>query len=108
MTNRTMAIVAYITLIGWLISYFSYRNSDDKSPFVRYHLTQSLGVMIFSIVLSIVIGILASILPALSTIFYIVSLVPFVLMLLGIITASNNAERPIPLIGKFVEGKFSL
>ncbi|RXK83628.1 DUF4870 domain-containing protein [Filimonas effusa] len=108
MTNRTMAIVAYITLIGWVISYVSYRNSDDKSPFVRYHLGQALGVMIFSILLSVAIGILAGIVPALATVLYIVSLVPLVFMLLGIITASNNAERPIPLIGKFVEGKFSL
>ena len=108
MTNRTMAIVAYITLIGWVISYGNYRGADDKSSFVRYHLTQSLGVMIFSIILSVAIGILAGILPALATLFYIITLVPLVLMLMGIITASNNAERPVPLIGKMVEGKFSL
>lgn len=108
MTNRTMAIVAYITLIGWVISYVSYRNSADKSSFVRYHLTQALGVMILSVVLSVAIAILTGIIPALGTILYIVSLVPLVLMIMGIITASNNAERPIPLIGKMVEGKFSL
>lgn len=108
MTNRTMAMVAYITIIGWVISYLNYRKSDHKNPFVQYHLTQSLGVIIFSVILSIVSGILLGILPALSTVFYIIGLTPLVLMLLGIITASNNAERPIPFIGKFVEGKFNL
>lgn len=108
MTNRTMAIVAYITIIGWVIAYLNYRRSDDKQPFVQYHLTQSLGVIIFSVVLSIISGILAGILPSLSTLFYIIGLAPLVLMLLGIITASNNAERPVPFIGKWVEGKFNL
>ncbi|MCF6404352.1 DUF4870 domain-containing protein [Chitinophaga filiformis] len=108
MTNRTMAIVAYITIIGWVVAYLSYRKSNDKSPLVGYHLTQSIGIIIFSIVLSIVSGILVGILPALATLFYIISLCPFVLMLMGIITASNEAQRPIPLIGKFVEGKFNL
>ncbi|BAV06135.1 hypothetical protein FLA_2150 [Filimonas lacunae] len=103
-----MAIVAYITLIGWIISYVNYRQSNEKSAFVQYHLTQSLGVMILSIILSVASGILVGILPSLATLFYIVSLLPLVLMLMGIITASNNAERPVPLIGKMVEGKFSL
>ncbi|SHN39889.1 DUF4870 domain-containing protein [Chitinophaga sp. CF418] len=108
MTNRTMAIVAYITIIGWVVAYLSYRKSDDKSPLVKYHLTQSIGIILFSIVLSIVSGVLLRILPSLATLFYIISLCPFVLMLMGIITASNEAQRPIPLIGKFVEGKFNL
>jgi len=108
MTNRTMAIVAYITIIGWIVAYLSYRKSDDKSPLVKYHLTQSIGIILFSIVLSIVSGVLVGILPSLATLFYIISLCPFILMLMGIITASNEAQRPIPLIGKLVEGKFNL
>ena len=108
MTNRTMAIVAYITIIGWVVAYLSYRKSDDKSPLVKYHLTQSIGVILFSIALSIVSGVLVGILPALATVFYLISLSPLVLMLMGIITASNEAQRPIPLIGKLVEGKFNL
>ena len=108
MTNRTMAIVAYITIIGWVVAYLSYRKSDDKSPFVRYHLGQSIGIILLSVALSIVSGILVGLLPALATLFYLISLCPFILMLLGIITASNEAQRPIPLIGKLVEGKFNL
>lgn len=108
MTNRTMAIVAYITIIGWVVAYLSYRKSNDKSPLVGYHLTQAIGVILFSIALGIASGILVGILPSLAILFYIISLCPFVLMLMGIITASNEAQRPIPLIGKFVEGKFNL
>ena len=108
MTSRTMAIVAYITIIGWAIAYLSYRKSDDKSPLVKYHLAQSIGIVLFSIVLSIITGVLIGLLPSLAILLYIISFCPFVLMLMGIITASNEAQRPIPLIGKFVERNINL
>ncbi len=108
MTNRTMSIVAYITIIGWAIAYLSYRKSDDKSPLVKYHLTQSIGIVLFAIALSIVTGILVGLLPSLGILLYIISFCPFVLMLMGIITASNEAQRPIPLIGRFVERNIKL
>jgi uncharacterized membrane protein len=103
-----MAIVAYITVIGWVIAYLSYRKSDDKSPLVKYHLTQSIGIVLFAIALSIITGILVGLLPSLGILLYIISFCPFVLMLMGIITASNEAQRPIPLIGKFVERNIRL
>lgn len=108
MNNRTLAIVGYITIIGWVIAYLSYRKETEKSSFVRYHLTQSLGIILLSVALSIISAVLLGILPALATVFYLISLVPFILMLLGIITASNEAQRPVPVIGKLVEGKFNL
>ncbi|GAA4786594.1 hypothetical protein GCM10023231_13310 [Olivibacter ginsenosidimutans] len=108
MTNRNMAIVGYITIIGWAIAYFSYRNGKEKSSFVRYHLNQSLGIVLLSVALSFISAILLSIVPSLATLLYLVSLIPFVFMLLGIITAANETQRPVPVIGKWVEGKFNL
>lgn len=107
MTNKTMAMVAYITLIGWIIAYLAYRKSTEKSALVNYHLGQSLGIIIISVILSVVSGIAIAVLPALASLFYLISLVPFVLMLLGIVTASNETTRPVPLVGKMFEGKFS-
>lgn len=107
MTNKTTAIVAYITLIGWIVAYLAYKKSEEKSTLVNYHLGQSLGIIIISIVLSIISGIILAIIPSLASIFYVISLIPFILMLLGIITASNETERPVPFVGKIFEGKFS-
>lgn len=107
MSNKNLAIVSYITIIGWLVAWFSYKKQAEKDPFVSYHLEQSLGVFIFSLIVSIVAGILMSVLPALSLVFSLISLVPFILLVLGIINASNEVTKPVPLIGSFFEKKFS-
>jgi len=107
MDNKTTAIVSYITIIGWLIAYFSYKNRSEKDDYISYHLEQSLGVFIFSIVISIITGILVVVIPSLSGIFSLLSFVPLILLVLGIINASNEVMKPVPLIGGFFEKKFS-
>ncbi len=107
MKNKTMAIVAYITLIGWIISYLEFKKSPEKSSLVNYHLGQSLGVIITSFVLSIASTIILAIIPSLGFIFYFILLIPFVLLLLGIVAANNELEKPVPVIGKIFEGKFN-
>ena len=107
MKNKTMAIVAYITLIGWIISYLEFKKSTEKSRLVNYHLGQSLGIIITSFVLSIISSIILAIIPSLGFIFYIVLLIPFLLLLLGIIAANNEVEKPVPIIGKIFEGRFN-
>jgi uncharacterized membrane protein len=107
MKQKTMAILAYITLIGWLISYLEFKKSTEKSKLVNYHLGQSLGVIITSFLLSIVSGVVLAVIPSLGSIFYLILLIPFVLLLLGIVAANNEVEKPVPLIGKIFEGKFN-
>lgn len=107
MNNKTVAIVAYLTIIGWVIAYLSYKKSSEKSSLVKYHLGQALGVFLVSLVLSILSAVILSIIPSLGIISYVVSLISLVLTLLGVITASNEVERPVPLVGGMFEGKFN-
>jgi uncharacterized membrane protein len=107
MKNKTLAIVAYITLIGWVIAYLQYKSQAEKSPLVRYHLTQALGIFIFAIALSIVTTIIASIIPSLGSILSIAGLLPLILLIFGIISASNEVQNPVPAVGKLFENKFS-
>jgi uncharacterized membrane protein len=107
MTKKTMAMVAYITIIGWVVAYLSYKKDTEKSSLVNYHLGQSMGVLITYVILSAVSFILLSFLPFLATVFYVVLFIPFVLLLFGIVAASNEVERPVPLIGKIFEGWFN-
>ncbi|HWV74651.1 MAG TPA: hypothetical protein VN040_23195 [Pseudosphingobacterium sp.] len=107
MNNKTMAIVAYLTIIGWVVAYLSYKKSSEKSSLVKYHLGQALGVFLVSLVLSILSAIVLSIIPSLGIVSYIISLISLALMLLGAITASNEVERPVPLVGGMFEGKFN-
>jgi len=114
MDNKTTALVSYITIIGWLISFFSYKG-QEKNSLVSYHLKQSFGLFIASVVYGIGAWIIFAILGAISwglaaaigMILYLCSLVFIVLMVIGIINASNGKETPLPIIGKMFEGKFN-
>ncbi len=103
MNNKTLSIVAYITLIGWLIAYFS--GKENANSLLKFHLKQAFGLLITSIVFNVLIGILVSIIPFLSVLSY-VGLLFLALMIIGIINASNEVEKPLPLIGKLFENKF--
>jgi len=105
MKTKQWAMIAYITVIGWIIAYV--KRKEAKSPLVNYHLEQALGLIIASIVWSVVIGIIVAVLPAsLAGILSVAGLLPLVFMIFGIINASNNAQQPIPVIGKLFENRF--
>lgn len=105
MTNKTLSIISYLTIIGWFVSFYSSKGQSPKNSLVLYHLKQSFGLAIVSIIFNVALSIAASIIPALS-ILNIVGLVFLVFIVLGIINANNEQEKPIPLIGKMFENKF--
>lgn len=104
MNNKTLSIVSYITLIGWLIAYFS--GKDNADSLLKHHLRQSLGLFIVAIAFNIALIIVASIIPSLYFLAYI-GYAFWVLAIIGIINASNEVEKPLPVIGKIFEDKFS-
>ena len=114
MDRKTLALVSYITIIGWLISFFSYKG-QAKDSLVSYHLKQSFGFFLTCLAYSIVVWILEVILAMISLrlllgvswIFSLLSLGLLVLMVIGIINASKGEEKPLPIIGKMFEGKFN-
>lgn len=107
MKDKTLAIVAYCTIIGWVVAYIKYKETPERSPLVRYHLAQALGVFIAGLAISIVVSIVARIIPTLGFLLSVAGLLPLILLIFGIITASNEAQRPVPVIGKVFENKFS-
>lgn len=104
MDNKTISIVSYITIIGWLIAYFS--GKDTADDLAKYHLRQSLGAIIVSFLFSVVLNILLMISPIFG-ILGIVGIFFLVIMIIGIINASNELKKPLPVIGKFFEDKFA-
>ncbi len=106
MNNKTLSIISYITIIGWLISYFSYKDKFPKSSLVSYHLKQSLGVAVLGIVFSVAINIIAMVVPTLAGILSLANIVILVLWVFGIINAMNEIEKPVPVVGSFFEDKF--
>ena len=104
MDNKTLSIVSYITLIGWLIAYLS--GKEKANDLLKYHLKQAFGLLIVSIIVNVILSIVLTFIPALSALSYI-GILFFVLMILGIINAANEVKKPLPIIGKAFENQFS-
>ncbi|HUH25940.1 MAG TPA: DUF4870 domain-containing protein [Flavobacterium sp.] len=101
MDNKTLSMISYITIIGWLIAYVV--GKDRLDAFSKYHLRQSLGLVLISLVLNI----LSISISVLGMVFDIVGILTLILMIIGIVNAANNQIKPLPFIGKFFEDKFS-
>lgn len=106
MDKKTISIISYITIIGWVVAYVSHNNSPEKASLSRYHLKQSLGVAIIGIIAGIIFNVLAVAIPALALVFSLVSLAVVVLWVFGIINAVNQQEKPVPIVGAMFENKF--
>lgn len=98
--DKTIAIVAYLTVIGLVVALVM--NNDKKDPFSTYHIRQSLGIILTSIALSLI-----NVIPILG---WIVSLIGvFVLLymwIIGLLNAVNGRMKPVPILGEKYEEWF--
>ena len=98
-SEKTIAFISYIYLIGLLIAYLN--NNQKKSEYVRFHIRQSLGLWLSFFLLGYLVGSFDSWMITLS--FW----VGFaVLIFYGIFTALSGKTIPIPLVGKFYQKYF--
>ncbi len=102
---KNIAIISYITLIGWLIAYTM--NQKTPSSLGVYHLRQSLGIMLTGVALSIIsnisVSILGSVLGFGVIVFSFIPMLTLILWILGIISAVNAEEKPVPVIGDMAQ-----
>lgn len=94
--SQMLAVVSYLTLIGWIIAFVLYQN--DKSELAIYHIRQSLGILI--------IGVIGWIVFWIPIIGWLAAIFLFVLWLMGLIYAAQGEMKPIPLLGKFFQDIF--
>jgi uncharacterized membrane protein len=93
MDGKTKAIVAHITIIGWIIALVI--NSNEKDEFASYYIRQTLGIYLLGIVLSII--------PVINIIGWVVV---FVLWLLSLIGAIQDERKETPVVGKYFQDWF--
>ena len=93
MDGKTKAIVAHITIIGWIIALVL--NSTEKDEFASYYIRQTLGIYLLGIVLIII--------PVINVFGWIVTLVLWILSLIGSIQAEKKES---PVIGKYFQDWF--
>ncbi|WP_310991795.1 DUF4870 domain-containing protein [Aequorivita marina] len=95
--GKTVGIIAYITLIGWIIALVM--NNNNKTAFGSYHVRQALGIMCVGVVLAILSGFIG--IWIISTI---INLAILVLWILGLVSAVQGEMKPVPVVGeKFQE-----
>jgi uncharacterized membrane protein len=106
MSNKAIGIVAYITIIGWIIAFVVHTGKDDKSEMAGYHIEQSLGLILVAFGLMIIGNILTAMIGILGLLMMLINLGLIILWVFGLVNAVNEKREPIPLIGKLFEGKF--
>lgn len=101
MDGKTVAIISYLTIIGWVIAFVMYGN--NKSKLAIYHLRQNLLLMIIAVAVYIVQMMLFAV-PYIGWLihisFMVINIGFFVLWIIGLIGAVNGEEKPMPVIGE--------
>ncbi len=102
--NKAVGILSYLF---WIVALILQICEKEKGKFGHYHLEQGFGLILLSIVYAIIVTVITMIIPAVGMILWILYLAFLVLMIIGIINAVNEKMTPLPLVGKFFEGKFN-
>ena len=98
--GKTNAIISYITIIGTIVAYVL--NNSKKNPFVAFHVRQMIGLNIISLINQIVLGsILGLGIPS-----TIISLILFVLWIIGFLGVLKGEEKLIPVVGEHFQEWF--
>lgn len=104
--GKTVAILSYCTLIGWIIAIVLNSDNNNKSELGVFHLRQGLGIMITGIAMSILSFIFMWI-PVIGWLIAIVIniayLALFVFWILGLVSAINGEKKAVPLVGEYYQ-----
>jgi uncharacterized membrane protein len=107
--DNTVGVVAYITLIGFIIALVLNGNKEgEEKKFGAFHLRQALGLIIFAVGIYIIFFMLTAVLMMISlqmlAIISMLSLLIWLgflaLLILGIVNAANKTYKEVPVIGK--------
>ncbi len=98
--GKTIAIISYITLIGWIIALVMH--SSNKTKLGAFHIRQVLGIMLVGIALSIV-GRVMGVLMFM----WVLNVAVFVLWVIGLVGAVNGEEKEVPILGKYFQEWFA-
>jgi len=100
MSPKTLSVIAYITIIGWIIAFVL--NNNNRSEIASFHIRQFLGIFLTGIALSLV-----NIIPILGQIVFIVGWIFLIILwIMGLISAVNGEMKEVPVVGKYYQEWF--
>lgn len=110
--DKLLAIMSYITPVGWILSYLVYKSDMEHKnsyPLYSFHMKQSLGLFLLFVMIPAV-QLFFFFVPFISWIITLISpllyLGVFVIWLLGLTGAINETNTPVPLIGIYLQRWF--
>lgn len=94
MDAKTKAIVAHITLIGWIVA-LVVNQGEQKEEFAAFYIRQMLGLIILAIGLSFI--------PIVG---WILNIAVIVFWLMSLINAAGGKEVMLPVVGPYFQDWF--
>ena len=91
--GKTIAIVSYITIIGWVIALIM--NQSHKDKLASFHIRQTLLLYIAWVIFSWI--------PFLG---WALSIILFIFWIIGLIGAINGEQKEVPILGKLAQDWF--
>lgn len=85
----------------------SYNSSVEKSSLAKFHLCQSLGIMVTGFALWIVVWMLIFIMPFFVFFIWFLWIFILVLWILGLVSAVNGEEKPVIALGPLYQKMFT-
>lgn len=103
--GKTRAIVAHITLIGWIIALV--QNSNDKNEDASFYIRQMLGLVILMIGVQIV-GFILAFIPVIGWLIFMVAMLAVVgAWIYSLVNAINGKKEPLPFVGAHFQQWFA-
>ncbi len=98
--GKTLATIAYITIIGLIIAFV--QNNEKKNAFAFFHIRQSVGLALTGLALGVI-----GMVPILGWIINILGIFVLIYMwIMGLMNAINGKEKTVPLLGDKYEEWF--
>ncbi|HTO37999.1 MAG TPA: hypothetical protein VL021_06215 [Brumimicrobium sp.] len=105
--NTAIGIIAYITLIGFIIAFIMNAPKEGKEKrFGAFHLRQGLGLGIIQAVIVVISNLLTN-LSIISISGNLINILFLILAVIGIINAAKGEMKVLPVFGEFIQSKLA-
>lgn len=109
--DKVLAIISYLTPLGWIVSFVLYNNDSgkDKMMLTPFHLRQSLGLILIFLLIPLF-SFLFSPVPFVGWLYSLLKnflyLGNFILWVWGLWSAVNYRLVPVPFVGEWFQQLF--
>lgn len=93
--GKNVAIIAHLTLIGWIIALIM-NNGDNKTSYGSFYIRQMLGLLIMALVLGFI--------PVVG---WILNIGVIILWVISLVNAFSGNEKPVPGVGPLFQSWFA-